>query len=88
MGTLLWQTLMEHSRSQLVEVSSCSWSREKLRRLLLGHVAGEQASILKGSSFTMEQEPLQRNMHRITLMVKTMPPNVWPEICIEYKKKK
>lgn len=84
-GTLLWQMLTEHSRTQLVEVCSCSWSKEKLKRLLLGHVAGEQASLMKGSSFTIEQESSERTTHRITLKVDS--PTGWPEIWIEHKKK-
>ena len=54
--------------------------------MLLGQEFKEQASGMKGSSFTTVHEPLERITHLVTLMVKTIPPKVFPEICRKQRK--
>lgn len=65
---------MEHSRSHVVGVASWSLSKEKLSRVLFRQEFEEQASAMKGMSFTTGHEPLERTKQLITLMVKAMSP--------------
>lgn len=85
--TSLQHSLTEHSRSHVVEVSSWSWSKEKLRHVLLEQELEEQASGMKGRSFTTGHEPLELTKQRITSMVKAIFPKVCPEICGKYRER-
>lgn len=84
--TSLQHSLTEHSRFHVVEVSSWSWSKEKLNRMLLGQEFEEQASGMKGRSCTTGHKPLELTKHRITSMVKAMFPKACPEICRKHRK--
>lgn len=84
----LQHRLTEHSRSHVVEVSSWSWSKEKLRHVLLEQELEEQASGMKGRSFTTWYEPLVLTKQWIASMVKARFPKVCPEICGKYRKRR
>lgn len=85
--TSLQHSLTEHSRSHVVEVSSWTLSKEKLRHVLLEQELEEQASGMKGRSFTTGHEPLELTKQRITSMVKAIFPKVCPEICGKHRKR-
>lgn len=84
--TSLQHRWTEHSRFHVVEVSSWSWAKEKLNRMLLEQEFEEQASGMMGRSCTTGHEPLELTKHWITSMVRAMFPKACPEICRKHRK--
>lgn len=54
--------------------------------MLLGQLFREQASVMKGSSFTMGHEPLEYKKQLITFMVRSIFPKLCREIWTKHRR--